>query len=161
MFESLQTAIDLREGGQYEESRRLLLELLQTHPDDPQVNYHCAWAHDRMGLERAAVPFYEQAIAHGLSGDDLAGALLGLGSTYRCLGMYDAAAVTLQKGCEQFPTKRAFEAFLAMTFYNLGRAKEAVELLLRLLAETSQAPEISQYRRALTFYAKDLDQIWD
>ena len=82
----LQRAIHLREAGHAEEARKILLDLVAAAPNDPQVNYQTAWVHDNLGLEREAVPFYAQAIEQGLSGADLEGALLGLGSTYRALG---------------------------------------------------------------------------
>lgn len=38
------------------------------------------------------VPYYEQAIANGLEVESY----IGLGSTYRCIGEYDKAIVTLE-----------------------------------------------------------------
>ena len=88
MSEDLTRAIRLRKEGRAEEARVILLELAAERPDDPQVQYQCAWVHDSLGREREAVPFYERAIAGGLSGRDLEGAFVGLGSTYRSLGEY-------------------------------------------------------------------------
>jgi tetratricopeptide (TPR) repeat protein len=158
--ERLERAIGLREAGQAEQARDLLLELAGQYPGDPAVLYQCAWAHDVLGLEREAVPFYERALAAGLAGDDRRGALLGLGSTYRTLGRYADAAATLRQGAAEFPEPREFEAFLAIALYNLGEHAEAVELLLRALAETSHDPQIARYRRALLFYAANLDRQW-
>ncbi|WP_280512914.1 tetratricopeptide repeat protein [Carnobacterium inhibens] len=50
------------------------------------MNYQCAWSYDLLGEEKKAVPFYEQSIKLGLVGEDLEGAYVGLGSTYRTLG---------------------------------------------------------------------------
>ncbi|MFL5800214.1 MAG: tetratricopeptide repeat protein [Roseiflexaceae bacterium] len=160
MEDQLTLAIRLRQDGRVEESRDLLLKLVAAHPDDPVVNYQCAWSHDTMGLERAAVPFYERAIAHGLAGADLAGALLGLGSTYRCLGQYQLAIDTLRRGIAEFPNDRSFEVFLAMALYNAGQHAEVTERLLRALAETSADDSIRRYQRAILFYADKLDQTW-
>jgi tetratricopeptide (TPR) repeat protein len=153
--------IRLREAGKLEEARLLALELVAEQPDDPAVNYHCAWCHDVLGLERDAVPFYERAIALGLRGEDLEGALLGLGSTYRGLGEYQNAIETLGKGAAQFPDQRSFELFLAMALYNTGAHAQAMERLLKALAETSSDASIQRYKRAILFYSDKLDQRWD
>jgi tetratricopeptide (TPR) repeat protein len=160
MKDQLALAIRLRQEGQVEHSRELLLKLVAAHPDDPAVNYQCAWSHDTLGLEREAVPFYERAITGGLSGEDLAGVLLGLGSTYRCLGEYQRAIDTLRRGVAEFPDNRSFEVFLAMALYNVGQHAEAIEQLLRALAETSADDSIHDYKRAILFYADKLDQTW-
>lgn len=156
----LATAVSLRERGELSTAREILLELHRDHPGEAAVSLQCAWVHDRMGLERAAIPFYETAIELGLDGDDLRHALVGLGSTYRALGEYDRALSTLSRATELFPGDRGIEVFRAMAMYNNGLAKEAFELLLRLLAETSADPELVGYRRALQDYAKDIDRIW-
>ncbi len=160
MDDRLAEAIRLREAGRLEESRALLLELVAAHGDDARVHYQTAWTHDRLGLEREAVPYYERALALGLDGDDLAGALLGLGSTYRALGDYERAVATLRRGAEAFPERRVMEVFLAMALYNAGHHREAMERLLRALAETSSDESIRRYQRAIAFYADKLDQTW-
>ncbi len=73
----------------------------------PQINYQCAWVHDLLGREHEAVPFYERAIEEGLTGEDLEGAMLGLGSTYRALGEYQRAVEALRGGTPRFPNNRA------------------------------------------------------
>src|SRR5215212_6331751 len=94
--EKIASAIQLRETGKHEEARSALLALHAEFPNDPQVNYQCAWIHDLLGLEREAIPFYKTAVDQGLQGDDLKSALLGLGSTYRCVGEYQKAIDTFR-----------------------------------------------------------------
>jgi tetratricopeptide (TPR) repeat protein len=161
MRDRLQEAIELRSTGRAEEARSILLDLVATFPDDAEINYQTAWVHDHLGREREAVPFYVRAIGLGLSGQDLEGALLGLGSTYRTIGAYQQAEETLRRGLAAFPHNRAFQAFLAMALYNLHRYDEAMELLLTTLAETSSDATILQYKRAILFYAPQLNQVWD
>ena len=156
----LAEAIELREQGHVEHARDLLLELHRQLPNHAQVNLQCAWAHDKLGLETEAVPFYERALALGLDGDDLKDALLGLGSTYRTIGDYEKALITLDRGVEHFPGDQGIQVFRAMALYNNGRAKEACETLLRLLAETTSDPDIRSYRGAIDIYAADLDRTW-
>ena len=86
MEESLQTPIELRNKGLYKESNLLLVDLAEICSNNAQVNYQCAWSFDVLGEEAKAVPYYEKAISLGLEDENLEGALLGLGSTYRTLG---------------------------------------------------------------------------
>lgn len=158
--ERLSTAIQLRKEKKAEEAREILLALHAEYPDDAQVNYQCAWVHDLLGLEREAIPFYEKAVQTGLSGEDLQGALLGMGSTYRCIGEYQKAHDTFQHAIQLFPARHEYRVFLAMTLYNLGQPARAMELLLNSLAETSKDEGVIAYRNAIQFYADKLDQTW-
>lgn len=154
----LAEAIGLREDGRREEARERLLALCEQFPLDAEVAYQTAWVHDTLGLEAEAVPHYVRAIEEpGLSPDDRRGALLGLGSTYRVLGRYPEAVATLADAAAEFPDDSALKTFLAMALYNTGRAHDAMEILLTLLASTSQDPDIATYRPAIEHYAKDLD----
>lgn len=158
--EKLASAIHLRESGNHEEARQLLLALHSEFPNDPQVSYHCAWIHDLLGLEREAIPFYEKAIQAGLHGDDLKSALLGMGSTYRCIGEYQKSIDTFQQALTLFPDSHEFNVFLAMAYYNIGGHTKAMELLLNSLADTSKDEGIQRYLRAIRFYSDKLDQTW-
>ena len=156
----LADAIRLRASGQAEAARNRLLALAAAYPDEARVHFQAAWAHDVLGLEREAVPFYERALDLGLHGDDLAGALLGLGSTYRTLGEYQRSIARLRQGVEEFPDNRAMEVFLAMTLYNAGDHREAMERLLRIIVDRSEDASIREYNRAIAFYADKLDKTW-
>lgn len=157
----IQNIIHLRKVGHLDEAIQLALQLVSHSPTDPVAHYQCAWCHDAAGMEKEAVPFYEKAIELGLSvEDDLQGALLGLGSTYRTLGQYEQAADTLAKGMQQFPCDRSFPIFLSMAYYNLGKHHEAMNLLLKNLAETSSDPTILAYQKVILFYADDLNKTW-
>ena len=160
LTEKLASAIHLRETQNHEEARQLLLALHSEFPNDPQVNYQCAWIHDLLGLEREAIPFYEKAIETGLSGDDLKSALLGMGSTYRCIGDYQKSIDTFQQALSLFPSSHEFNVFLAMAYYNMGEYTKAMELLLNSLADTSCDEGVLRYRRAIRFYSDKLDQTW-
>ncbi len=144
IFMALAEALQLREMGQakqdqamLEQARAILLELVAAYPDDAEITFHTTVVHDNLGLERASIPYYVQALALGLSSPDLERALLGLGSTYRGLGDYQHAEETLRRGVREFPHNRAIQVFLAMTLYNKQSYKEAMELLLTNLLETT------------------------
>ena len=160
LHEKLASAIHLRESENYEEARQLLLALHSEFPDDPQVNYQCAWIHDLLGLEREAIPFYEKAIQTGLNDEDLKSALLGMGSTYRCIGEYQKSIDTFQHARALFPDSHEFNVFLGMAYYNIGEHAKGMELLLNSLADTSSDEGILSYRRAIRFYSDKLNQIW-
>jgi tetratricopeptide (TPR) repeat protein len=160
MSKELNKALDLRKEGKQRESNEVLLKLAKEFPDDALINYQCAWSFDVLGEESEAVPFYEKAIKLGLSGKDLEGALLGLGSTYRTLGEYEKSRDILLKGISSFPENRAIQVFYSMTLYNLEEYNNAMELLLKCLVDTTADKEILCYKEAISFYSDKLNNIW-
>jgi tetratricopeptide (TPR) repeat protein len=158
--EKLSHAIQLRETGKHEEARDALLKLQADFPDDAQVNYQCAWIHDLLGLEKEAIPFYEKAVRAGLSGDDLRGALLGMGSTYRSIGEYQKAKETFEHALKVLPNNYEFKVFLSMAYYNLNEHAKAMELLLNTVVDSTKDEGVLKYQRAIKFYADKLDQTW-
>ena len=160
MRKEVDRAIDLRKEGKQKESNELLLVLVKEFPQNAFINYQCAWSFDVLGEESQAVAFYEKAIHLGLSGNDLEGALLGLGSTYRTLGDYQKSKDVLSKGMELFPTNRALQIFYSMTLYNLKDHQVAMEILLTSLVDTTTDQEILKYKKAIHFYSDKLDNIW-
>ncbi|WP_340022631.1 tetratricopeptide repeat protein [Paenibacillus sp. FSL K6-1096] len=161
MNHSIEAAVALRSSGRAEEARAMLLQLLPADSSNAELHYQLAWTHDVLGLEREAVPYYEQSLALGLPDDEQkAGAMLGLGSTYRTLGQYAESRALLEQGVLEFPQRAEFKAFLAMALHNLGAHTEAMELLLKLLADSSADAGIQDYKKAIMFYADKLEQVW-
>lgn len=160
MVNALDLALGLRKEGRLKESNDTLLKLVKEFPKDAMINYQCAWSFDVLGEEAEAVPYYENAIQLGLPDEELQGALLGLGSTYRTLGEYEKSKEVFLKGMELYPTNRALQVFYSMTLYNLKEHSDAMALLLKCLVDTSSDEDILNYKRALTFYSDKLDQIW-
>ncbi|QIZ08417.1 tetratricopeptide repeat protein [Priestia megaterium] len=166
MRERLAEAIKLREDGRakqdpaiLEESRTLLLDLAAAYPDDAEVNFQTAVALDNSGLEIEAITFYVRALELGLSESDLERALLGLGSTYRCLGYYNQAEETLRRGVKEFPQNRAIQVHLAIALYNKQVYKEAIEILLTNLMETTSDEKLQYFKRGIVYYSQHLDEI--
>lgn len=147
----------LREAGQHTAALAILLDLLKNTPDDAKLNYEIASTYDPQGLEADAVPFYEYALALGLEGEDRRGALLGLGSSYRCLEQFADAVRTLERGVAEFPDAPEFGIFLALALYNMGEHRRAMQLLLAHLAAHPGHDSVARYRRALHFYADQPD----
>ncbi len=152
-------AIRLREQGT-DEARLRLIELAERNPKDAVIAYQTAWAHDSLGFEAEAAPYYERALAaEGLSAEDRHGVFLGLGSTYRVLGKYEDSLRTLRRGLGEFPGDTALRTFLAMALHNVGEARDAMGTLLKVLAETSADAKVQRYRRAIEYYADHLDDV--
>ncbi|MCI3223696.1 tetratricopeptide repeat protein [Streptomyces sp. NP-1717] len=158
--ELLAEAVALRSRGAAEQARERLVALADRHPGDAVIAYQTAWTHDALGLEAEAVAYYETALAGtDLPEQDRRGALVGLGSTFRILGRYEKAVVTLRGGLAEFPDDGALRTFLAMALFNTGEHDEAMRILLELLATTSDDPSVRSYRAAIGHYAKDLREV--
>ena len=150
----------LRREGKHVEARDLAIELARSLPLDAEVQFEAACVHDFLGQESDAVPYYRAAMAGKLAPEQLRSAYLGLGSTYRVLGRYEQSETTLAEGLARFPDANEMKVFIAMAQYNRGKAKQAVEALLSLLAETSGDEAVRKYQTAIAFYAKDVDKSW-
>jgi len=118
-----------------------------------------AWTCDSLGKESEAANFYKKALANGLK-EDRVGAMLGLGSTYRCLGEYEKSLKVLDQAVKEFPEDRSLTVFRALTYYNLGNPQESIRELLLQLLETTNDDSIKSYDRALRFYSNTLNQTW-
>ncbi|MFL4557564.1 tetratricopeptide repeat protein [Yersinia kristensenii] len=149
----------LKELGRYDDAVAMAQNLLRSDPDNASLLYKIASLYDVQGLELQAIPFYRAAIEHNLAGQELQEAYLGLGSTYRALGLYQESLDTFDRALVSFPQAKEITLFRAMTLYNLGETKEAVATLLILLAETSNHQDISLYQKAIRQYAADLDRV--
>lgn len=160
MESKLLRAIQLRKDNKPDQALVLLTDLLRSDPNDPAINYQMAWTCDFMGKESEAVPFYEKAIAKGLSGEDRKGAMLGLGSTYRCLGEYQKSLKIFDQATAEFAEDRSLKVFRALTLHNLGKSEAAIEQLLIQLLETTGDGSIKTYEKALRFYSDKLSETW-
>lgn len=161
MHSEIERALNLRQQGKLEQSNKLLLQLVEQSPKDPFFNYQCAWSFDVLGDEAEAVPFYEEAIHLGLSGKDLEGAIVGLGSTYRTLGLYEKSKKILAKGLNLFPNNKAIHVFYCMTLYNLNEHNKAMEIMLKCAVDSTTDVDILRYKKAIHFYSDKLDQVWE
>ncbi len=146
-------AVALRSAGQHTGAMAILLDLIKREPSHARLNYELAGTYDQQGLEADAIPYYEQSLALGLAGDARRGALLGLGSSYRCLEQYGDAVRTLEGGMVEFPDAPEFGVFLALALYNLGEHRRAMTLLLNHIAAYPGCDQIRRYQRAIHFYA--------
>lgn len=157
----IETAIQLRKAGKFQDSNDLLLKIYPTNPENAYLNYQIAWSFDVLGKESQAVPYYERAIQLGMTEPDLEEAYLGLGSTYRALGNYQKAEQVLSEAQDKFPTNNALKVFYAMALFNLQQYSQSNQILLELLAQTSSDQNIRDYHKAIAFYADKMNQTWE
>jgi tetratricopeptide (TPR) repeat protein len=151
--EELDAITGARHGGHISHVFGQLKALDARFPNVAEINYQLAWTCDGDGNAKEALSYYEKAVALGLPPNELSGALLGLGSTLRVLGQPERSAEVLRSGQNQFPENREFDVFLAMTLHHLGAHAEAMELLLTVIADTTDDPGLTAYQRAIRFYA--------
>jgi tetratricopeptide (TPR) repeat protein len=142
----------------YALAQTLADDWLSREPNLAAAHYFAAWSRDAQGLEADALIHYEKALKLGLRGDDLRGALLGAGSTYRNRGQLARSEETLRRGIQTYGEVSEFSAFLALTLYSGGRCREAISILLKLLADTASDTHIRRYERALRYYAAHPDE---
>jgi tetratricopeptide (TPR) repeat protein len=154
MEDQIRSALD---NKNYALAQTLADDWLKREPRVAVAHYFAAWARDAQGLEADALVHYEKAFELGLSGEQLRGALLGAGSTYRNLGNLARSEEILRSGIEDYGETSEFSAFLALTLYSEGRFREAISLLLRLVADTATDVHIKRYDRALRYYAANPD----
>jgi tetratricopeptide (TPR) repeat protein len=159
--ETIARAKELRRADELEASQELLLGLLADHPNDPLVLYEVGGSYDVLGEESQAIPYYQKAIKAGLDGEDLQECLVCLGSSHRNVGNFTEAVETLEKVVDQFPDDNSGKVFLALAYYSDGREDEAVRLLLELLLETTNDPNILKYADPLDYYKDNLDEVWN
>ena len=160
MDEKLRLAIELRQQQQYEKSDALLTELVQQPELYGKACLQLAWNCDVQGLEHKAIPYYQQALTGELNDTERFDAIFGLASSLRSIGEYQQAQQCFEQAREQFPQRVELLPFYAMNLYNLGRSKQAVELLLSTLIEQTDNADIQSYSAAIKLYAQDLDRVW-
>ncbi|MFZ3579443.1 tetratricopeptide repeat protein [Virgibacillus sp. DJP39] len=150
-------ALKLRNDGEDEQSRQLLIELVRNNHKHAELNFHCAQTHDGMGLEEEAVEYYEKAIELGLPDDLLRDAFVCLGSTYRVIGQLQQSHDILLKGEKKFPDYEPIKVFKALTLHNIDHHSKALETVLKTLLRTTNDEAVQKYSRALGYYAENLD----
>ncbi|EAE6297732.1 tetratricopeptide repeat protein [Listeria monocytogenes] len=149
--------LTLLQNGDYETARKQALTELENNPESAELHYFAAWAHDALGKEDASIPFYEKALQLGLPTDSRKEAYIGLGSTYRITGQPEKASLLFETALQEFPDNNALRTFSVMAKYNQGLEKEALQEALMLLTQTTSDENILSYKKAIQFYAQDLD----
>jgi len=125
--------------------------LVERRPREPRAHFALAAALDALDREAEAVPAYAEAIRLRLTGELLARAYLGLGSSLAKIGRHDEAVEILALGSRRFPEHAPLRAFGALVSARAGKqAKQVVaELVEDLLANHDMGPYTESLRRNL------------
>jgi len=154
--DELDAILGARHGGAGEVLLRRLRDLDTRHPNVPEIQNQIAWTCDTLGRDEEALVAYDKAIALGLAPNEHAGALLGISACLLRLKQVERACTLLETARPQFPEQREFEAYLALALHAAGRHAESLQILLVLLAETSDDPGIAAHQRTLRHLATTL-----
>jgi len=120
--------------------------------DDPRGPFEAAGARDSAGLEEEAEPRYRRALELGLSGRARVEAHIQLASTVRNLGRpRDSLALLDAVAADAGDLADAVAAFRALALASSGESDAAASVALVALA-----PHLTQYRRAVDAYAREL-----
>jgi hypothetical protein len=143
------SASELGERGVIERIDALVAEL---PAGDPRGPFEAAGARDSAGLEEEAEPLYRRALELGLDGHARVEAHVQLASTVRNLGR-PAESLELLDAVrdEAGDLADAVAAFRALALASSGAADAAASVALVALA-----PHLTQYRRAVDAYAREL-----
>jgi hypothetical protein len=115
------------------------------YPDHPVLTYEVAGAYDTAGDEGRARTLYELALERGIGDDPLRRCLCQYASTLRWLGELDASLAVLERARAEFPESESVRVFHALTLNDLGRADEAVGLLLGIVARHGEVTDLGRY----------------
>ncbi|MEV0647987.1 tetratricopeptide repeat protein [Phytomonospora sp. NPDC050363] len=120
---------------------------------DPAGLFERGGARDATGDERAAIGFYEKALAAGLDGDRRRQCVIQLASSHRNVGEHERAVALLTAERERTSDDLddAVTAFLALALSSAGRDREALALTLGALGG-----HMTRYRRSLLHYVAEL-----
>ena len=156
----LRDIFDRRDRNHMRPTIEAFLQVLETHPEDPEVLYEVAGSYDTAGQEEIAADYYERALAAGLSDATLCRCLLQYGSTLRNLDRAAESLAVFADPRRQFPSSDSLRNFEAFSLDAAGRPHAAMAALLELIADRIGTPEVKRYEAAIrgnAAYLADLD----
>lgn len=146
----------LREAGRHEDHLAAAKQLVAERPSDVLAQIEAAYGHDRLGLEREAIRYYDEAHRLGVPGPLRRRFLVGYGSTLRNVGRHDDAVAVLGQAVADDPDYPAYGAFLALALLSAGHPKAAVAAMLGVTLEVARPGALDGYERALGEYHQEL-----
>lgn len=142
-----------------DEFRALIDRLAAELPEgDPIAAFERASAWDSTGHSDRAVPLYQWALDHGLTGYRRRRAVIQMSSSLRNIGQVETAVALLEAERAVDPTTLdeqtrgladAVSAILALCLADSGREREAVSVAIAALA-----PHLPRYQRSMANYAR-------
>lgn len=140
----------LADAGLGEQAIAHFRALVTRFPRDARTHFALASALDGEDREAEAIPVYAETIRLRPTGELLARAYLGLGSSLTNMGRLTEAVEVLSGGSRRFPEHAPLRAFLALASARAGKPAAAViELVEDLLSHHDMGPYTESVRRQL------------
>lgn len=146
----------LREAGRHAEHLAAAREASAQFPESADAQIEAAYAHDRAGLERDAIRYYDAAHRLGVSASERRRFTVGYGSTLRNVGRVDEAIAILANAIADDPDYPAYAAFLALALAAAGHPRAALAAMLGCALDAARPDAFDGYERALTEYHREL-----
>jgi len=137
----------LLDAGMTDQAIEHFRALVTRTPRDARTQFALGSALDSADREAEAIPVYAEAIRLRPTGELLARAYVGLGSSLGRVGRHSEALEVLSGGSRRFPEHAPLRAFLALASARAGKPREAViELVEDMLAHHDMGPYTESVR---------------
>jgi len=147
----------MREAGQHALHFAAAKELVAHYPDEVTAQLEAAFGHDRNGLEKDAIRYYEEARRLGGIPTDLRRRFfVGLGATLRNVGRPEDAVGILGEALADDPSYPPYAAFLALALLAAGHPRAAVAAMLGCALDAAAPGAFDGFERALGHYHAEL-----
>lgn len=111
-----------------------------------------AYALDRLGREKEAIPLYEAALRGRLTQRQRLDAMICLASSHRVVGNAGASLRWLRKCARAAPRDAVVRLFEALAWVDRGEAVRGLRVLAKALLDGIDLGRVPKYRRALIRY---------
>lgn len=125
-------------------------------PMNVDAQIEAAYTHDRAGLEREAIRYYDKAYELGIPAAMRRSFFVGYGSTLRNVGRAEDAVAILAQALADDPDYPPFTAFLALALADAGHPRAALATMLGCALDVARPGAFDSYERALTEYHRIL-----
>jgi len=147
MILSVANAVEESLKGHHRKALRFFELLLR---EDRAISPHdileAAYAYDRAGKEKNAVPLYLAALQGDLTEAQRINVYFCLASSYRTIGRINAARNLLLKAIREFPQEPILKILLSIVDYDGGNPRLAFSRLLSVCREHARSESIVPYR---------------
>lgn len=136
--DALQQAINLHRAGRFARAKRIYEQLLQAHPDNPDVNHMRGMMELERGGPEIAVPWLEKAADISPSNPAIQ---INLGLAYELSGRLQDARFAYERAAQLAPQLARPKVSLAGVWTHLNRDDEAERILRQVLARHPAEPQ--------------------